>query len=300
MSQPPAIDPCPVCGSNEIRVWYPSQIRDVDQVSFSYTFRPQHTRTFQVVRCSSCTHAYCSPVPEQIAVHYRDVVDEEYLQHRDSRLLSAGEVVRSILKRGGTGRLLDVGCATGDFLDAARQSGFDTEGLELSSWTSTLARERGFVVHQERLESLATRNEGRFDVITLMGVIEHFFDPLAEMRRIRRLLGPGGMVVVWTGDVDSITSRLLGRRWWYWQGQHIQYFSRRSLELLCSRSALDTIGVERYPFAATSRTVNNSLRRYRPHRLLSLVLSPAFALKPVWNLRIPGELLLFARGPIAK
>lgn len=300
MSEPSAIDPCPVCGSNEVRVWYPSQIRDVDEVSFSYTFRPQHTRTFQVVRCASCTHAYCSPVPDEIAVHYKEVVDEEYLRHRDSRLLSAGEVVRSILKRGGSGRLLDIGCATGDFLDAARQSGFDTEGLELSSWTSTIARERGLVVHQERLETLATRNEGRFDVITLIGVIEHFSDPLAEMQRICRLLGPGGMVVVWTGDVDSITSRLMGRRWWYWQGQHIQYFTRRSLELLCSRSGLEAAGIERYPFAATSRTVNNSLRRYRLHRLLSLILSPAFTLKPVWNLRIPGELLLFARRPIAK
>lgn len=300
MSQPSTLVPCPVCRSNDVRVWYHSQISDVNEVSFSYTFQPRHMRTFQVVRCMACTHAYCSPLPDEIAAHYEDVVDDEYLRHRNSRLLSSREVIRSILKRGGSGRLLDIGCATGDFLDAARESGFDTEGLELSSWSSKIAREKGLIVHQERLEAFTSRNEGRFDVITLIGVIEHFSEPAAEMERIRRLLRPGGMVVLWTGDVDSITSRLTGRRWWYWQGQHIQYFTRRSLELLCSRSGLETVGVERYPFAATSQTINNSLRRYPLHGLLSRLVSPAFALKPIWNLRIPGELLLFARRSIAK
>jgi 2-polyprenyl-3-methyl-5-hydroxy-6-metoxy-1,4-benzoquinol methylase len=286
-----------VCGSGDAVVRHAATIEDPRQVSFSYTFSPEHTRTFQALRCERCTHVYCFPLPPDLASHYRDVVDEEYLAHSRSRRLSAEAVLGGLRARGASGRLLDVGCATGDWLVAAREAGFEAEGLELSEWSARIARERGFVIHQMRLEALAAERPGTFDLITLMGVIEHFERPRDEVRHLRRLLKPGGRLVLWTGDVDSSTSRILGRKWWYWQGQHIQYFTKASLRRLLRDEGLDPVEVRLFPFAATLATIANSLRRYRLQPVLTWLLTPFFRIKPVWFLRLPGEMLATARAP---
>jgi SAM-dependent methyltransferase len=286
---------CPICDSSDLREVWPAEIERLDEVSFSYSFSPEHTKTFRVVRCSGCTHRFCAPLPERLVERYHDVVDDEYLKHAESRRLAAEAVLETVKKHVAGRRLLDVGCATGDFLVAGRAAGFEVEGLELSTWSCAVARERGLTVHQETLSRLAEERGPQFDVISLIGVIEHFPEPRAEMANIARLLRPSGIVVMWTGDVSSWLARALGRRWWYWQGQHIQYFTQKSLSVLARSAGLEPIATERYPFAATHATLSNSLRRYPLHSLMSAMLKPFFRLRPVVYLRLPGEMLFLAR-----
>jgi len=288
---------CVVCGSTDLAERRPAEIERLDQVSFSYTFSPEHNRTFRVVRCRGCTHQFCSPLPDAIPAQYHEVVDEEYLKHAESRRLAAQAVVARILERTGRGRLLDVGCATGDFMESARAAGFEAEGLELSSWSCDVARRRGFTVHQKTLARFAHDSRARFDVVSLIGVIEHLPEPRAEMGHLATLVKPGGMIVVWTGDADAWLPRLLGRRWWYWQGQHIQYFTHASLTRLARDAGFEPIVTERYPFAATHETLSNSLRRYPLHRLITAALLPVFWIKPVVYLKLSGEMLFMARRP---
>jgi 2-polyprenyl-3-methyl-5-hydroxy-6-metoxy-1,4-benzoquinol methylase len=287
--------PCPVCANKASHRWYPAEIAGSEQVSFSYTFSPAHSKTFQVMRCDSCTHAFCAPIPSDIARHYQDVVDDEYLRHAHSRTISATWLLSALKRYHSPGRLLDVGCATGDFLLAARETGYSAEGIELSNWSSRIARERGLIIHQEYLDAFAPRHRGEYDFVTLWGVIEHFAHPRREIRNIATLLRPGGILALWTGDVDSVTSRLLGRRWWYWQGQHIQYFTHRSLARLVTEGGLEPVSTNLYPFAASMETISNSLRRYRSRDVLLTLLKPLFHIKPTWRLRIPGEMFFVAR-----
>jgi 2-polyprenyl-3-methyl-5-hydroxy-6-metoxy-1,4-benzoquinol methylase len=289
------LPPCPVCDSHDTQQAHAAEITSGKEISFSYTFSREHNRTLAVHRCSRCSHQFCSPIPHDIAVNYCDVVDEEYLKHESSRRVAAKALLSRLASHRRSGKLLDIGCATGDFLVEAADYGFDVEGLEPSVWSSSAARKRGLQVHQELLEAFADQHPEQYDVATLWGVIEHFANPVAEVGRIARILKPGGHLALWTGDVDSITSRVLGRRWWYWQGQHIQYFTRKSLELVLSSGGLNVVASHLYPFGASRETLANSLRRYRPHRLLNTLLRPAFLVKPVWFLRIPGEMFVIAR-----
>ena len=222
---------CPVCGNENLTEMYPSQIGDADRVQFSYTFSPAHSKTFRTVSCHDCTHVFCSPIPENIGKSYVDVVDDEYLRHEDSRRLAAAEVIRALRRVDGPGskRLLDVGCATGDFLDCAQEAGYAVEGLEVSEWSAKIARNRGFQVHGEFLDTFVASHKGQYDVVTLWGVIEHFGRPLDELRHIRQLLKPNGILALWTGDISSITSRALGRKWWSLaRAAHSVFYGRQS------------------------------------------------------------------------
>ena len=71
----------------------------------------------------------------------------------------------------------------------------------------------------------------------LIGVIEHFEDPVRELRLIHRVLKPGGLFVIYTGDVDAWLPRLLGKKWWWYPGMHVFYFS-----LNTSKAMLDKCG----------------------------------------------------------
>ena len=287
-------DLCPVCGSTNAVERFPAQIETLNDAAFSYAFGAEHRKTLRVVRCRDCTHQFCSPIPSDVSSHYvSDEIDRDYLAHSESRILSARAMFDALPRFASGAKLLDVGCATGDFLVVARERGLDATGVELSPWSAAIARERGFVVHEQPLAEV--HGESLFDVIAMVGVIEHFTDPAEQLRHVHRLLTPNGIFAGWTGDVASITSRLLGRRWWYWQGQHLQYFTRRSLAELLRRTSFATPAITSYPFVATRTSIAHSLTRYRGHGVMSMLLRPLFALKPIWTLRIPGEMLFIAQ-----
>jgi 2-polyprenyl-3-methyl-5-hydroxy-6-metoxy-1,4-benzoquinol methylase len=180
-------------------------------------------------------------------------------------------------------------------LEVARDFGYAVEGLELSKWSSEIVKRKGIKVRKELLKSLSSRFPRKFDVITMWGVIEHFQNPRSEMIYINKLLKPGGILVVWTGDVNGIMSRILGRRWWYWQGQHIQYFTSSSLNYLGQLTGFEHIATKLYPIAATYDQIINSLNRYKFKKYLIPIIKFMFSVKKIWYLRMPGEMLWFGR-----
>lgn len=288
------INRCPVCKSMNIKKIYRSNI-DLKKMTFSYAKTPDCNKTFRVVRCQNCTHVFCSPIPKNIHKNYEEVIDYSYLKYSESLNISARLILPIIKSYIPSGLLLDVGCATGDFLIEARNTGYHVEGLELSRWSSKIAKKRGIIIYRERLRSLANRFSSRYEIVTLFGVIEHFENPVEEVRYIEKLLKPGGLLVIWTGDVDSLISRTLGRRWWYWQGQHIQYFTYKSLNYLTKLCGFKFVDKKNYPFVATYDLMDNYLGRYYSRPWIMKIIRPLFIVKPIWTFRLPGEILWLGR-----
>ena len=104
--------------------------------------------------------------------------------------------------------LLDVGCATGDFLTVARNLGYLVEGLELSKWSSEIARKKGIRVYQKSLKELSDKLPGRYDIITLWGVAEHFEHPLEEISYIKKLLNSLDLMKL-SSFINSRASKIL-------------------------------------------------------------------------------------------
>ncbi len=286
------LDICLVCGSKNTFELYPSTV-DLKKLSFTYVKTPDSGKTFRSVRCKNCTHVFCNPLPKNIYKNYEDVVDKQYLKYTDSIIESAKKILPIIKSYIKSGKMLDVGCATGEFLDKAREYGYEVEGLELSRWSSEIAEKKKIKIHRSLLNSLSKKFPNRYDVITLFGVIEHFENPALELQYIVKLLKPGGLVVIWTGDVNSFSSKLFGYNWWYWQGQHIQYFTHKSLALVAIKSGIKHLFTKTYPFVATYSLLNNSLSRYKTRHIIMKLIKPFFLLKARWILYIPGEMLWF-------
>ncbi|MCH6547722.1 MAG: class I SAM-dependent methyltransferase [Gemmatimonadetes bacterium] len=154
------------------------------------------------------------------------------------------------------GRLLDVGCGAGFFLDAARQRGYDVSGVDLSPVPAAHARENlGLDVTVDSLYGLKAP-AAAFDAVTIFQTIEHDPNPDAFCAELFRILRPGGVLMVTTPAADGFVARVMGRRWFgYRNVEHVSFFSRASL-----RHALEAAGFE-IEFVEIERPRDEALER---------------------------------------
>jgi 2-polyprenyl-3-methyl-5-hydroxy-6-metoxy-1,4-benzoquinol methylase len=137
-------------------------------------------------------------------------------------------------------RLLDLGCATGFFLEVAAAAGCSVEGLDISSYAVERARQKGFRVHRGELEEMRFRN-GAFDALTMWDIVEHVSDPQALLMESSRILAPGGVLAISTPDTGSITAKILGGRWLGFRSidEHLYFFSRRTITQMLAQAGFE-------------------------------------------------------------
>ena len=137
--------------------------------------------------------------------------------------------------------LLDVGCGHGDFLDLARQAGWQVHGLDFDARAVEAARARGVEVIHGDLDMLDAVSE-RYDYITLSHVIEHLHRPLEALQKVLRLLKPGGVIWIDTPNIDALGHRRFGR---YWRGleapRHLAIFSPEALKRALTNAGFETV-----------------------------------------------------------
>lgn len=153
------------------------------------------------------------------------------------RLLSTFERFRR------SGRILDIGCGQGDFLEIARQRGWHEQGSEYSEAAVALCRSRGLkVVHGDL--ALSDFGDQVFDVITAFEVIEHVNDPATLMAHVRRLLRPGGLLYITTPNFDSVLRHLEKSEFrMICYPEHLCFYTRRSLRYLAQLHEFEPVKV---------------------------------------------------------
>jgi SAM-dependent methyltransferase len=139
-----------------------------------------------------------------------------------------------------TGKLLDVGCAFGYFVELALSKGYDAYGFDPSHFAAVQA---GKLVGKARIkegtiQSVAFPKQS-FDIITLFDVFEHLQDPLNDMKKLSSLLKKDGVILIATGDTKSIAAKIFRRRWTFFiPPQHIFFFHRKNVRELLRRAGL--------------------------------------------------------------
>jgi 2-polyprenyl-3-methyl-5-hydroxy-6-metoxy-1,4-benzoquinol methylase len=279
---------CPICGSSHQKDLYPDTLNG-DLPRFDYSFSPEHMRTYKIVKCLSCSHVFSIIPDKNLFENYESVIDLDYLNRTNANILTAKNTIKIINEYISGKTLLDVGCATGDFLSIAKDY-YSVEGLELSKWSSDIAQKRGFKVHTCTINNLFP--DAKFDIITLWGVIEHFVSPVAELKNISDCLNNDGYVCIYTGNIKSSLAQIMGKHWWYVQGQHIQLFSNMSLRRLFKDAGFEEIIITTYPIVADIKTLSKSLYRYRLLKpIAQIIANNKLIQNKVVTLKLPGEIL---------
>jgi 2-polyprenyl-3-methyl-5-hydroxy-6-metoxy-1,4-benzoquinol methylase len=179
------------------------------------------------------------------------------------------------------GRLLEVGCAMGFFLRVAAQAGWDVQGVELSDYAAQAARDQfELPVTTGRLED-AQFPSASFDAVAIWDVIEHVPEPVSLVCEVARVLRPGGLVALSTGDVDSLLARLSGSRWHLYNfPQHLSFFSPVTVSRLLESVGLHVVRLHHAGAMYTLEYIAHRLKTVCPNRLtawLSQILHDTWA-----------------------
>lgn len=192
--------------------------------------------------------------PVEMASLYRKMDVTIYEAELGGRLATAARHLSIVTRFVTKGRLLDVGCASGLFLQAARDAGWAVVGVEPSEALFAKAKAalgESTELHCTTLEhtKFATAS---FDAVTMWDVLEHVPDPLGFLQACASLLKPGAHLFVNVPDLDSFEARILGKRWPLLLAEHLNYFNRKSLRLCGEKAGLNwkEFGRRRVSFSA--------------------------------------------------
>lgn len=196
-------------------------------------------------KCLDCDVEFFWPQPSQEEID--NIYQKDYYKSwgidggdngrsRSMKIATFDRYIGFIKKYKNTGKLLDVGCAFGYLLEAAKDGGFDIYGVELSKFSSNIAQNKfGEKIFNKQLEDVKFQDE-YFDVITMSDLIEHIPKPQDFLKEVRRILRKDGIIVIITPDTDSFSRKILGyKNWFHYKPEHLFYYNKKSLNNLLDK-----------------------------------------------------------------
>lgn len=231
---------------------------------------------FSVVRCRHCLLIRTNPrpTPSTIGAYYPD----DYAPYRDDSVTHtqpAGPLRAMLEKLLGLqqrrlppiapGRLLEVGCASGQFLLAAQLNGWQVEGIEFSETAASNARQKGLRVQTATIDSAAPP-QAKVDVVAAWMVLEHLHEPVKSLQRLRNWVKDDGYLVASVPDASSWEMRLFKGDWYALQvPTHLFHFTPASLAETLSKAGWH---LEHVTWQRNSQNLLHSLEAFCTERKL--------------------------------
>jgi SAM-dependent methyltransferase len=254
-----AVKACPVCGSRRLDPRF-----DVRQI----TEDPLHSYAIElgisvaaIVVCRECAFLFKSTRPSADYLHQHYATsDESYLKsvaegdvefREDFRF--ARQLLHEAFPRGGS--ILDVGCASGFFLESLGQY-WNRHGVELFHLAVERSRSRPGVFVQECDLAAAGFARESLDVVCSFDVLEHLPNPMPILQEARQILKPGGWLLIGTGNSGSLAARIAGSRWTYLCiPEHLSFFNPHSLRVALAKAGFSTFKFTRIHHGLRSLSV---------------------------------------------
>lgn len=226
---------------------------------------------FTAVKCGNCGLVYVTPRPEkeELSAFYRD---DYYGGGADKKAGPAALALaffcflrkNRVLKYRRSGRLLDIGCGDGTFLDSIRTKDWEVFGVETSVPGCRSCAQKGITVRRDMAFP-----DGFFDVITMWQSLEHFETPTAALREAHRVLAADGTLILSVPNIASLEYLLFGTRWFHLDlPRHLYHFSPRTITRLLEKSGFTVLKTDYHSF------------EYNPYSLLQTIMN---TLTPEFN-----------------
>lgn len=217
---------------------------------------------YQIFSCSSCGLVFHLP-SEDPTLLYQEAYfkGEEYLDYPGEKAIfkpNFNGYLRRLKQWAPKGRLLEIGCAYGFFLELAQRY-WDVRGIDVTP--AGIQHAQRLVGPRANLGDYLDMPEesDTYSVVCLWDTLEHLAHPVKTLAKAARALKPGGVLALTTGDIDSWMSRWRGERWrLIHPPTHLFYFSRKTLE-----RALRSFGLEVIEFSYVGYYRSYSAMLYR-------------------------------------
>ena len=214
---------CHLCGADETEL---------------VTNKTRYKTSCTIVRCKKCGLVYMNPRPteEEVVKFYSEVyrelykplTPEEYDKRRDSFARERAKFIeKAISKYNVSGKtILDVGCATGNFLGFWKDKGWEVVGVEPDSNYADYAEKHGVSILRGTVDNVDLP-ENHFDIVTLFHTLEHLVDPIGSLAEIKKTLKDNGALFIEVPNVNYLKVRTLKGRTkeTFYTPEHIYYFS---------------------------------------------------------------------------
>jgi 2-polyprenyl-3-methyl-5-hydroxy-6-metoxy-1,4-benzoquinol methylase len=236
------INNCPVCESKNFKEFLSGK---------DYFFTGEE---FKIVECAECGFRFTNPRPDEREIlRYYDTPD--YVAHdaqKKSLIQQLYKTARkftisnkfSIVKKYSTGRvLMDIGCGTGEFLSYCKRNDFETTGIEPNEKARRFASEEFqlSVFGENKLDDFLPAS---FDIITMWHVLEHVHKLNERLQVVKRLLKPGGTLIIAVPESNSWDAGNYKNFWAaYDLPRHLYHFSQGTMKKLAEKIGFSIISI---------------------------------------------------------
>lgn len=234
-------DKCDVCGSKKLKSYkmgsHEIKSEQLNSDQFQVTNK-DYGSCLEMVLCEKCDLVQTKHVFDfKIIVKlYEQVNDAEYLKSAEERGQSNYDQLKKYFPTN-TNTILEVGAGSGTLIKLMKQDYPEVLGIEPSkNFCDFAKRNYGVVIKNISYEELDTTQ--KFDVIVALDVIEHVVSPDDFVKKIASLLKHKGVLIIGTPNRNSVTAKILSKKWWHIRPPHISYFNDKSSEYLFAKHNL--------------------------------------------------------------
>ncbi len=226
---------CPICFSNDIHFYINKNGYDIYKCKFCYAgfvnldqidkIDPKIIYDDEYYKSSNCKGYF-----------------DYFAEDRNLSLLYK-KILQWIEKEQKKGKIIEVGCAMGFFLKEAELNGWEAEGYDVSEYSVNYAKRLGLkAICIDFLSQELNFKNSSYDVAVAFDVIEHLKNPHLFLIKLNSLLKKDGTLILSTGNILSISSKLLGVKWRIIAPpMHLYYFSKKSLRILLEQNKFSII-----------------------------------------------------------
>ncbi len=254
------------------------KVCESQNTNYKFSLTDKH----KIFACKNCKVEFMEPQLNDVEI--TELYSEQYykswgisgdLENKISRQMKIDTFLlrlNLIQKKITSGKVLDIGCATGFFLEAAQTLGYEPFGVELSEYSSTVAKKKfgNENIFHGKLED-CTFALNSFNVITMFDLLEHVRIPSHTLAQASRLLANDGIIVITTPDNSSFSNKLMGKKWTHYKKEHFYYFDYHSLHHLSLKNGLEILHVEKSKKALNIDYLHTQLNVYKHWLLTPLI-----------------------------